>query len=256
MNLLLSEILNTFYSGLWPMLRISALLATAPFFSISVVSIRIRIILGIALTIFVYPNYDWPLIDPFSALGILEILNQIFIGCLMGLTLQIVVASVVIAGQAISNSLGLSMATLIDPALGNVPTISQLLMIMCTLIFMSTGGHLILISSVCNSFMKVPIGVSLLDTVTWGKLLSWSSLMFFGGLLISLPIVATMLIINVGLGIVSRSAPSLNIFSVGFPALIVVGLFATLISVESIGYRIEWLWQKAFITLSDILQAP
>lgn len=254
MQFYLIDIINATYTAIWPMLRISALLVTAPLFSIHAVSLRLRIAISIALTIFIYPNFNWPQIDPFTAQGIFEILNQIFIGCLMGLTLQIVTAAVVIAGQSISNSLGLSMTTLIDPALGNVPVLSQFFTILCTLIFLTTGGHLILITAVFDSFSQIPIGVSLLHQTTWGKLLAWSSLMFSGGLLMALPVLATMLMINAGLGIVSRSAPSLNIFSVGFPALIVIGLFATLISLESIGYRIEWLWQRAFATLADILQ--
>jgi flagellar biosynthetic protein FliR len=254
MEFLLSDINKVIYSCIWPMLRISALLATAPFFSIKALPLRIRILIGLSLTIFIYPEMTWPVIDPFSAPGVLEIVNQIFIGCLMGLVMQIVVSAVIIAGQVISNANGLSMATLMDPSMGNVPVISQFLLILATLIFMGTGGHLILISALLESFISVPIGASLLDPIVWGKLLSWSSLMFAGGLMMALPVMATMLVINAGLGVVTRAAPSLNIFSIGFPALIVAGLLATLFSLESIGLRIEWLWQKAFSTLSDILQ--
>jgi flagellar biosynthetic protein FliR len=181
-----------------------------------------------------------------------EIVNQIFIGCLMGLTLQVVVAAVVTAGQAISNAIGLSMATLIDPTLGNVPILSQLLLIMAVLIFLGTGGHLLLLGVLLKSFSAVPIGESLLNQTTWGKLIAWSSMMFTGALLISLPVMAALLLINAGLGVVTRAAPSLNIFAVGFPAMMIVGFLTCLLTMESMGLRLQWLWVQAFGVLDDL----
>ncbi|NBP46364.1 MAG: flagellar biosynthetic protein FliR, partial [Betaproteobacteria bacterium] len=97
MDLLAADIVNRFYTFMWPMLRISALLLTAPLFSIAAVPRRIRVLAALALTWFIYPLVEWPNIDPMSAPGLVEIVNQIFIGCLMGLTLQVVVAAVVTA---------------------------------------------------------------------------------------------------------------------------------------------------------------
>jgi flagellar biosynthetic protein FliR len=196
---------------------------------------------------------EWPVIDPISAPGLVEIVNQIFIGCLMGLTLQVVVAAVVTGGQALSNAIGLSMATLIDPSLGNVPILSQLLLIMAVLIFLGTGGHLLLLGVLLKSFSAVPIGESLLNQATWGKLIAWSSMIFTGALLISLPVMAALLLINAGLGVVTRAAPSLNIFAVGFPAMMIVGFLTCLLTMESIGLRLQWLWVQAFEVLDDVV---
>jgi flagellar biosynthetic protein FliR len=254
MDILAADIVNRFYMFMWPMLRISALLLTAPLFSISAVPRRIRVLAALALTWFIYPLLEWPLIDPMSAPGLVEIVNQIFIGCVMGLTLQVVVAAMVTAGQALANAIGLSMATLIDPNLGNVPTLSQLLLIMGVLIFVGTGGHLLLLSVLLKSFVSVPIGASMLNQETWGKLISWSSMMFTGALLIAIPVIAVMLLINAGLGVVTRAAPSLNIFAVGFPAMMVLGLTACVLTMEGMGMRINWLWIQAFNALDDLMR--
>ena len=88
MNLLTNDIVERFYGFLWPMLRISALLLSAPVFSLRALNLRLRILLALALTWMIYPLYSWPQLDPLSAAGLLEVFNQIAIGLLMGLSLQ------------------------------------------------------------------------------------------------------------------------------------------------------------------------
>ena len=242
MNVAAVDIVERFYAFLWPMLRISALLLAAPVFSLQAVTVRIRVLLALALSVMVYPLFDWPVIDPLSAPGLLEIFNQLSIGVFMGLMLQIVTASVVVAGQAVSNAMGLSMASLIDPNLGNVPVIAQFLLILSTLIFVSLGGHAMLLAMVLESFSTLPVGRSLIDQVAYGQLVSWSSMMFLGAVLTALPVMVTLLFISIGLGVVTRAAPSLNIFSVGLPATIVAGFFVLMVSLSSIAGRIQWLW--------------
>ena len=95
MDLLAADIVNRFYTFMWPMLRISALLLTAPLFSISAVPRRIRVLAALALTWFIYPLVEWPIILPMSAPGLVEIVNQIFIGCLLVVTLLVWGAEVV-----------------------------------------------------------------------------------------------------------------------------------------------------------------
>ena len=251
MNLLVADIVEGFYAFLWPMLRISALLMTAPLFSQNAVSVRLRVLLAVALTWLIYPLHDWPLIDPVSAPGLLEILNQIFIGATMGLLLQVVVAAITVAGQSISAAMGLSMANMIDPNVGNVPVLAQLLLVMSTLIFIGTGGHAMLMGLVLDSFNALPIGATVLDQNHWGRLVTWSAMRFTGAVLIALPVMVTMLFINVGLGVVTKAAPSLNIFAVGFPAMLLAGLLIMILAMDSIGGRLQWLWLAAFTMLRE-----
>jgi flagellar biosynthetic protein FliR len=253
MTLLAADIVERFYMFLWPMLRISAMLMAAPIFSLDSLTVRLRIVIGLVLTAFIYPLMTWPVIDPISAEGILEIVNQLFIGALMGLMLQVATGAIVVAGQAIAGSMGLSMASMIDPNVGNVPVISQVLLILSTLVFLGFGGHVILISMVFDSFRVLPIGQSLLGQVPFGKVIAWSSMMFIGGLLIALPVLVALLFINIGLGVVTRAAPSLNIFSVGFPATIAAGFIVLIVSLESIVGRMQWVWMQAFSHVRDLV---
>jgi len=256
MNIAAIDIVERFYAFMWPMLRISALLLAAPVFSLSALTVRIRVLLALALSVMVYPLFTWPDIDPLSPAGLLEICNQLLIGVFMGLALQIVTAAVVVAGQTISNSMGLSMASLIDPNLGNVPVIAQFLLIMSTLIFVSLGGHAMLLALILESFATLPVGSTLFGPQAYAMLVSWSSMIFLGALLTALPVMVTLLFISIGLGVVTRAAPSLNIFSVGLPATIVVGFVVLLLSLANIGSRIQWLWLQGLLQIRSLAGLP
>lgn len=253
MNLDLATLLDHFYRLMWPMLRISALMLSAPVFSLRALNTRVRVLLALVLTLMVYPLHNWPRIDPLTAPGLLEMFNQITLGVLMGLMLQVVTAAILLAGQSISNAIGLSIATLIDPNMGNVPVIAQFLIIISTLIFLGLGGHALLLGLLIDSFSSLPIGKHLLSQQAWTGLLTWSSMIFLGGLLMALPVMVTLLFINIGLGVASRAAPALNIFSVGFPAMVVVGFGVLFISLPSIGARTQWLWTQAFLQVRQLL---
>ena len=256
MNIAAIDIVERFYAFMWPMLRISALLLAAPVFSLSALTVRIRVLLALALSVMVYPLFTWPDIDPLSPAGLLEIGNQLVIGVFMGLALQIVTAAVVVSGQTISNSMGLSMASLIDPNLGNVPVIAQFLLILSTLIFVSLGGHAMLLALILESFATLPVGSSLFGPQAYAQLVSWSSMIFLGALLTALPVMVTLLFISIGLGVVTRAAPSLNIFSVGLPATIVVGFVVLLLSLANIGSRIQWLWLQGLLQIRSLAGLP
>ncbi|MCX7240584.1 MAG: flagellar biosynthetic protein FliR [Burkholderiales bacterium] len=253
MNLLAADIVERFYSFLWPMLRISALLMAAPIFSLRALNLRIRILLALSLTWLVYPLHTWPHIDPVSAEGTVEIFNQIAIGLLMGLTLQVVTSALLVAGQSISNAVGLSFANMIDPNLGNVPVLAQFLLILSTLIFVGLGGHALLLGLVIESFTSMPIGAPLVSQGAWAHLVTWSSMIFMGAVLTALPVMVTLLFINIGLGVATRAAPSLNIFSVGFPAMIVAGFAVLMLALPSIAARIQWLWMQGFVQVRSVV---
>lgn len=247
MNLLAADIVERFYTFLWPMLRISALMMSAPIFSLRALNVRMRVLLAAALTWMVYPLYSWPALDPVSGAGMVEVFNQISIGLIMGLSLQVITAAIVLAGQSVSTAMGLSMASLMDPNLGNVPVISQFMLIFSTLIFVGLGGHAMLLGLVVDSFASMPIGKGLLTAGAWAQFVKWSSMIFLGAVLLALPVMVTMLFINIGIGVVTRAAPSLNIFSLGLPVMIVAGFFILVVALPSIGARIEWLWLQGFI---------
>ncbi|MGB2054075.1 MAG: flagellar biosynthetic protein FliR [Porticoccaceae bacterium] len=253
MDLLVAEVVERFYMLLWPMIRISAFLLAAPFFSIRSVTVRIRVLLALLLTWMIYPLTSWPALDPFSAVGLKEILNQVFIGVLMGLILQVVNASLVVGGQAISASMGLGMANMVDPNMGNVPVISQFLIVCSTLLFLGLGGHVLVITMLLESFKLLPIGDMIGTQELLQLVVQWSAMIFLGAVLLAMPILVSLLFINLGLGVITRAAPALNIFAVGFPAMILAGIILLAMSMNSIGFRIQWLWRQGFETLSQAL---
>jgi flagellar biosynthetic protein FliR len=253
LSLLAADVVERFLTMLWPMARISALLLVAPVLSLDAVTVRIRIVLALVLTFFIYPLFDWPVIDPTSAAGLLELANQITIGILMGLVLQVVLAAVATGGQAIAGSMGLSMANMMDPNLGNVPVIASFLVILASLIFLGLGGHVLLLELLIQSFELLPIGQGLLSLNAIGQLLGWSSMMFLGAVLLALPLLVILLAVNLGLGVVVRAAPTLNIFAVGFPAMILAGMAMLYILMGAMAGRMQWLWTAAFAQIRTIL---
>ena len=253
MNASLIEILDKFLVVIWPMLRLSAFLAFTSIFSARAVNMRIRISLAFAMSFFVTQYIEIPKIDPVTADGLMEIFRQILIGFTMGLVFQVASAALVVAGQAMSASMGLSMANMVDPNMGNVPVLSQFFNIMGTLVFLGMGGHLIVFGLVIESFKLLPIGQAFFSQDMLGKMINWSAMMFLGALLIALPVMMTLLFINVGLGFVARAAPSLNIFTVGFPALILTGFIVMIFSMTSNVARIDWVWTQSFMMLRSYL---
>jgi flagellar biosynthetic protein FliR len=253
MNASLIDILDKFLVVIWPMLRLSAFLAFTSIFSIRAVNMRIRISLAFAMAFFVSQQIEIPKIDPVTADGLMEISRQILIGLTMGLVFQVASAALVVAGQAMSGSMGLSMANMVDPNMGSVPVLSQFFNIMGTLVFLGMGGHLIVFGLVMESFKLIPIGQAFFSQDMLGKMINWSAMMFLGALLIALPVMMTLLFINVGLGFVARAAPTLNIFTVGFPALILMGFIVMIFSMGNNVARIDWVWTQAFMMLRSYL---
>ena len=184
---------------------------------------------------------------------ILQHFHEVVVGGLMGLTLQIVSAAVILSGQMVSNGMGLGMANMIDPNLGNVPTLSNFFLVIALLAFLSLGGHLVLISVLVDSYSAVPIGNGMLSLVSIEGFLGWTSQMFIGAVTLVLPVLVALLMINVSLGVISRASPSLNIFAVGFPALIPVGLVLVTLTLTFYYTRLETLWYDSFRFLQQSL---
>lgn len=253
MNYALPEVIELFYVFLYPFTRISAFLLASPFYSIEAINLRFRIALAALLTALYLSYFDSVVYDPLTGEGFIQLIYQAAIGIALGFSLQLVSAAITLGGQAISNSIGLGMANMFDPALGNVPVISQLLIVLSTLIFLLIDGHLILIELIFNSFRSFPVGAEIPGEALIQAIMDWSPMIFSGGLLIALPLIVTMLLVNIGLGIITRSAPSLNIIAVGFPAIILVGMVLLVLAMPGILQLIQEFWLNALEQLDLLL---
>jgi flagellar biosynthetic protein FliR len=253
-NILASEIANYFYAFLLPFVRISAFTLAAPIFSLNAFNVRFRIIIATALTVLAVDliefNAELLSIDRLIAL----VLVQLFLGLISGFILQVINGAITVAGQAISNAMGLGMANLIDPTLGNVPVISQFLVILSTLIFIMADGHLVLIQILMQSFSIFPVDETFSLNIIYELFIEWTPLLFTGGLLLALPIIISVLLVNAGLGMITRSAPALNIISVGFPAIMMAGIIILILVLPGIVLRIDSFWRDGFSMLVNLFE--
>lgn len=233
---------------LWPFLRIGAMLVAAPLFGAGTVTVRIRLAFAFVLALVIAPLLPLPpAVEPLSMAGLMIAVQQILIGLTIGFVLQMVFSAVTQAGETIALSMGLGFASMIDPQQGvQVPVVSTYFVIMSTLVFLAMNGHLALIELTLSSFHTLPIaaeGVSRADLLA---LASWGSTMFTYALLVALPAVASMLVVNVSMGVVTRAAPQLNIFAVGFPMMIMLGFVLLLLTLPVLLPQFTDLLQEAF----------
>ncbi|HMI75054.1 MAG TPA: flagellar biosynthetic protein FliR [Steroidobacteraceae bacterium] len=241
----------------WPALRVSGFVLTAPAASEAVVPGRVKIVLTLALAFLLAPLVEVPAgLSIFSAAGMLAAVLELLIGVSIGMVVQLTFEALVFAGQSISLTMGLGFATLVDPQRGaQVPVLGQMFMIFGTLIYLSINGHLMLLGALAESFHSLPIGAHvghdfLLSVVLWG------ARVFDTGLLIALPAVIALVIVNLALGVVTRAAPQLNLFGIGFTITLLSGFFVLLSGLDGIMSGISALINSALMAVSDLVGAP
>ena len=239
----------------WPFLRIGALFMAAPIFSARAVPVRVRIILAVLITVLIQPSLPFlEAVDPLSAQGMIIVLQQIGIGVVMGLVLQIVLAALVMAGQAIATTMGLGFASSVDPQNGvQVAMVGQLYLIIGTLYFLAVDGHLLMIDVLVQSFVYIPIGSSFNAIEVFGSIALFSGELFVAAVLISLPVIVGVLLVNLAFGVVTRAAPQLNIFAVGFPATMLAGFVLMLFSISVLVPTLEDLFAIGFQFMRTIV---
>ncbi|MGH8515919.1 MAG: flagellar biosynthetic protein FliR [Panacagrimonas sp.] len=221
------QILAWLQTGLLVMARIASLLMLAPVFGERGIPPTVRLMLVLPLTILVVPLLP-PLAEPlalFSATWVAAMAQQVLIGIAMGLTLRLVFEAFALAGELIANSMGLGFAQLTDPVRGvSTPIVGQFLIVVASLLFVSTGAHLTLIGGLVDSFRSRDVAHSVLDWASVRLMIDWAGSLFAGGVQLSLPVLAAMLAVNLAIGVLGRSAPTINLMAVGFPLTLVLGL--------------------------------
>lgn len=250
-----AELTSWLASLIWPFIRISAMFSAVPLFSARSVPVRIRILLAFFIALILVPVIPKPAaIDLISAEAVLVSVYQVLIGLAMGFILQMVFSAFVIAGQSIAMAMGLGFASIIDPQNGvQVPVVSQAFLIMVTLVFLALNGHLLLIEVLAESFQRLPVGLMVISQDSIWQLVLWGSNMFVGGVLVALPAVAALLLVNLAFGVTSRAAPQLNIFAVGFPVMIMVGMAFIILTLPSLTDHLSRLLLQAISLINKIV---
>ena len=255
MNFTGTELTTWLATILWPFMRIGAMFAAVPIFSARSVPVRIRIILAFLIAWVLVPVLPAPpVVDLISGQALIISIHQVLIGVAMGFIMQMVFAAFVIAGQSIAMAMGLGFASIIDPQNGmQVPVVSQAFLIMVTLVFLALNGHLVLIDMLAKSFENIPVGMMVPSRDGLWQLVNWGSDMFAGGMLVALPAVAALLLVNLAFGVTTRAAPQLNIFAVGFPVMIMVGLSFIILTLPTITSHLGRLMMQATELVQNFL---
>ncbi|MBA1272807.1 flagellar biosynthetic protein FliR [Stutzerimonas azotifigens] len=211
---------------LLPLFRIAALLMTMPIIGTQLVPGRVRLYLALAITVVLVPALPpMPVVDALTPRALLLIAEQILIGAMLGFALQLFFQVFIVAGQLLAMQMGLGFASMVDPANGvSVAVIGQFFNMLVVLLFLAMNGHLVVLEIITESFVTLPVGGGLSSNHFWelaGKL-GW---VLGAGLLLVLPAITALLVVNLAFGLMTRAAPQLNIFSIGFPLTLVLGLF-------------------------------
>jgi len=230
----------------WPFLRIGACLMVAPIFGARFVPARIRLILAGAIAMLVAPTVAAPAgVAPLSGAGLVITANEVLIGLAMGFILQVIFDSLSMGGQLLSNSMGLSFAFNVDPLRGaSTPVLGQFYMLLVTLTFLALNGHLALIEMLAEGFQTLPVGGDGITREGLWMIVAWGEQLFSGALTVALPGMTALLIVNLAFGVMSRAAPTLNLFAVGFPITLVFGLVIVLAGLPAV--------QASFVSLIGV----
>ena len=247
-----SLLMGSIFAYLWPLFRIVGFFFMAPVFSSQFLTMKLRLMIALMLACVFYQQPSHIIEDYTWAQYLVTAAQEILLGLAMAMTVQFVFDALIVAGQTIAMSMGLGFATMIDPMNGSsVPVISQVIVLSCVLLFLSMDGHLSLISLLQQSFVLLPIGK--LGDFFWHveSLVKLSSLMFSIALHIALPCITAILLVQLSFAVISRAAPSMNLFAVGFPMTILMGFIFIFIMFEKILATFTHYIHQQFLVLSQ-----
>lgn len=222
----------------WPFLRISGFVLTVPIIGTRALPRRVRALLAIALSALLAPLVVLPPavadLELLGAEGLLVAAQQLVVGAALGLVLRMVFMVFEFAGQVVAQQMGLGFAAMVDPASGmTVPVISQFYIVLATLLFFATDAHLQLVTLLADSFTLLPVGTPIAAELLSG-VMHWSGELLALAVLLMLPTVIALLVVNLVFAVMTRSAPQLNVFAIGFPITLMFGVLMLLLTLPTL----------------------
>ncbi|MBK8018680.1 MAG: flagellar biosynthetic protein FliR [Betaproteobacteria bacterium] len=240
----------------WPFVRILAFFSTEPVLGNRSVPVRVKVALSVFVAILVSGAVPGPAgVEPFSAAGLLVLVQQLVIGVAMGFAARITVSAAEMAGQLAGLQVGLGFAVFFDPqGSGQTPVVAQFYGIIAVLTLLATNGHYTLLTALVESFRTLPMTPEPISGRGFLTLVTWGGEIFKAGLMMSMPVVGALLVANIAIGILTRAAPQLNIFAVGFPVTLALGFVMLYLSVPLIVPAIESLESATAAAIMRILE--
>ncbi|MES2354480.1 MAG: flagellar biosynthetic protein FliR [Pseudomonadota bacterium] len=236
-----TQLLGWITAWFWPFCRIAALFAAAPIFQDRGIPQPAKIGLAALIAALVSPQINVsPTLVIFSWDGMLLLSQQLIIGTAIGFTMRLAFAATELAGNLVGTQMGLGFAMFFDPEHNaQTPIVGSLLGYLALLIFLSMNGHLIMIAAVTESFHTLPISVDTKLALGWYTLALQGGTILSSGFHLALPVLSTLLLTNVALGVLTRAAPQLNVFSIGFPLTLLIGIGALTLAIPYMGPLME-----------------
>jgi flagellar biosynthesis protein FliR len=240
-------------SVLLAMGRVTGLCLVAPVFSSNVVSARVRVGLVVVLTLVLAPLVHGS-VDPLSGAGVAAMAGQVLIGAAVGFVLRLVFEAVALGGELVSQAMSLGFASVADPQSGASSTVlSQFYLLLVTLLFVVMDGHLRLIALLADSFQSLPVDHAAITANGLFAVVGFVSELFSGGVRVALPAMTSLLVVNIGFAAISRAAPSMNLFAVGFPITISLGFIALWLSLRSLPGAFDALQVSAWALMRNLV---
>jgi len=252
----IAPLIETLAIYIWPFVRIGAFLMVMPLIGGSFTPIRVRLLLAVALTIAIAPIVP-PAVtqDVLSAAGLVMMIQEIGIGVALGFLVQLVFDAIALGGQVIGMSMGLGFAVFLDRARGvSVPVLGQLFLMLAMLVFLALDGHLTMIQLLAQSFRAWPISEGGLTIPILSELLMWTSQLFVFAVKIALPAITALLIVNLSFGVMSRAAPTLNLFAVGFPVAMLLGFVVIFLNMGNLVENVSSFLALSISKVSQLLE--
>lgn len=211
---------------MWTLFRVSAIVMTLPVIGTSMVPPRVKLSLSVALSVIAIPLVQtYPSYELMSVNGFLTIINQLLIGFVIGFILQLIFQIFILIGQIVAMQSGLGFAMMNDPGSNlSVPMVSQVYFLMITLLFFALDGHLAFVRIIVESFEMVPISSNFIPVSAYNEMALFGSWMFRSAINISIPALTALLMMNISFGVMTKAAPQLNVFSIGFPLTMIIGV--------------------------------
>lgn len=255
-GLALPQILDVFLQVFFVMLRIGAFALSAPFFGSRLIALPVRIVFTGLMAFFIYPRTTVPPVEVLQTLAAIGIIaHELAIGLAAGLTLTILFASVSLAGEKIASTSGLSFAAQVDPnGGGQTPVVSQAFNLLLIALFLSLNGHVAAIALVVESYAYAPIGGALFMPSLVEGGMNAASQMFRIAASIMFPVAGILLLVNFTIGIITRSAPQLNLFSFGFPITLLTVFVVLFLFIGPLGAAFADLIQNTLQLLATTLR--
>ena len=226
MVLSIDQLMSWFSGVFWLFLRVGGFFMVVPVIGSQLIPARIRIVLAFMVAVSIAPLLPpMPMITQLDVGLFLNVFVQLLSGIGLGFATVIFFQVFIITGQFIAMQMGLGFASMVDPTNGiSVTILSQFFLLLVSLSFLANSGHLLMLEVLVQGFQLSAFGVTGgIEEMTW-QLVLLGQWMFSGALMIAFPAVVSLLIVNLSFGVMTRAAPQLNIFSLGFPFSLVFGL--------------------------------